>query len=317
MDVRLLDLDGGLTAQSALVRSGPAIHLLRDWGPHVRLACSFGRFRAFERALADRLGGAADAAPQLTFVGSGDFHHVSLALVRRLEEPINLLVIDNHPDWMGGLPFLHCGTWLHHAARLPQVVRVFHVGGEVDFDNHYRWLAPWQRLRDGRVVVFPAVRRFRRGAWGGVAHEPLRPAPVAAADWGRVADLLRPFRDELARRPLYISLDKDVMTAADAAVNWDSGRLGWDEVAAVLDGFAAAAGGRLAGMDVVGDWSAVRVSGWFRGLFHLAEHPQLTINPADARRRNERINLRLLAGVTAPGRLLSPAQAARPAARAA
>jgi arginase family enzyme len=308
MDARLLDLDGALTAQTALVRSGPAIHLLRDWGPRLRLACSFARFHAFERRLTDRLGGATDAAPQLTFVGSGDFHHVSLALVRRLPAPVNLLVLDNHPDWMGGLPFLHCGTWLHHAARLPQVARVFHVGGEVDFDNHYRWLAPWRRLRDGRVVVFPAVRRFRRGAWAGVAHEPLRPVPAVAAGRARVADLLRPYRDELARRPLYVSLDKDVMTAADAAVNWDSGRLGWEEVAAVLGAFAAAAGGRLAGMDVVGDWSPVVVDGWFRRLFHLAEHAPLVIDPADARRRNERVNLRLLAR-----RAVLPAASARAA----
>src|SRR5205823_6657374 len=113
----------------------------------------------------------------ITFCGSGDFHHVSLALVRRLAGPFNLLVVDNHPDWMRGIPLLHCGTWLYHAARLPQLRRVFHAGGDVDFDNYYRWLAPWPLLRADKVRVFPARRPFRRGPWARVANEPLRADP--------------------------------------------------------------------------------------------------------------------------------------------
>jgi len=79
------------------------------------------------------LGGAADDEPHMTFYGSGDFHHVSLALLRRLREPFNLLVLDNHPDWMRGVPFLHCGTWLRHASLLPMGAAHLPLGGEVDF----------------------------------------------------------------------------------------------------------------------------------------------------------------------------------------
>src|SRR5262249_11516093 len=153
-------------------------------------ACSFARFRRFERALADlpELEG-----PVLTFYGSGDFHHLSLALVRRLRQPFNLLVLDKHPDWMRGLPFLHCGTWLYHAARLPHVRRIFHVGGELDSDTAYRWLAPWPLLRSGKIPVFPAIRRFRRGTWRRVGHTPLRLSPEAPATAERIATLLEPF----------------------------------------------------------------------------------------------------------------------------
>ena len=295
MDVRILDLDGGLTAQKTLSQAAQVIHGVREWGPRVRLACSFPRFRRFEESLSDQLGGETDASPHLTFYGSGDFHHVSLALVRRLPQPFNLLVLDNHPDWMRGVPFLHCGTWLRHASLLPNVGRIFHVGGEVDFDNAYRWMAPWRQLRDGRITVIPAFRRFRRGAWDRVPHESLRPSPFAHATRARVEELLRPHRDELAKRPLYISLDKDVMASAESVVNWDSGVLGMKEVGAVLDGFTAAAGGRLAGMDVVGDWSPVQAEGWFRKLFQWTMHPPLSIDPGYAQRVNQQLNLRLLA----------------------
>jgi hypothetical protein len=93
MEIHCLDLDGSLVAQRGLWPMH-RVTAAQDWGPHIRLACSFGRFRRFEQALAERLP-ATD--PQIVLYGSGDFHHVSLALLRRLRKPCNLVVIDNHP----------------------------------------------------------------------------------------------------------------------------------------------------------------------------------------------------------------------------
>jgi hypothetical protein len=305
MEVRILDLDGSVSGQTDLVRrTCAAVHPARDWGPGLRLACRFSRFRAFERDLAERLGALADSNPAVTFLGSGDFHHVSLACLRRLTGPFNLLVLDNHPDWVRGVPLLHCGTWLNHAARLPLARLVFHAGGDVDFDNAYRWLAPWDLLRERRLVVMPALRRFRRGRWAGHEHESLRPGPGEHVTPERLDELLAPYRRDLARRPLYVSVDKDVLRPADAAVNWDSGHLELGEATAVLEAFRRAAGDDLAGMDLVGDWSPVEVSGLFRRLLHWTEHPSLDVEAGDARRRNERTNLALLAaaGVLSPVR---------------
>jgi hypothetical protein len=195
---------------------------------------------------------------------------------------------------MRGIPFLHCGTWLYHAARLPTVRRVFHVGGDMDFDNSYRWLAPWPWLRDRKIVVWPAVRRFQKGNWSAVAHEPLKEPGQNLWNPARIEDLLRPWREELARYPLYISLDKDVMREEHAVVNWDSGHLHLGEVCAILEAFLRAAHGRLAGMDIVGDWSPVKVQGVLRRFLHLTEHPFLAVEPGDAAGRNEQTNLTLL-----------------------
>ncbi len=297
MRVRILDLDASVSQQSRLVVASSAeVVPVQDWGPRLRMACPFDRFRHFE----DSLGRCLDPEPRpaVTFYGSGDFHHVSLALVRRLTTPFNVLVLDKHPDWMRGIPFLHCGTWLRHALRLRLLRRVYHVGGDLDFDNAWRWLAPWDELRRGKVTVFPAVRRFRRGPWRRTPNAPLREdgRPVTAE---RVGRLLRPFAPGLARRPLYVSLDKDVMTAADAVVNWDSGHLRLAEVVAVLTAFVAAARGNVVGVDVLGDWSPVRLGGSFRRLLHATEHPRLAVDPAEAARVNERTNLALLQSLSA------------------
>jgi arginase family enzyme len=295
MHIRILDLDGGLLPQTELrSRYHAEVVGLSSWGPRIRLACSFARFAAFERALDQALNTTSDNQPSITFYGSGDFHHVTLALLRRLRGPFNLLVLDNHPDWMRHIPFLHCGTWLAHAARLPQVQRIFHVGGDVDFDNFYRILAPWKLLAREKIVVFPAVRRYRAGKWAEIANSPVRHLPRAPVRKAVVSDLLLPFRAELARLPLYISLDKDVLVPGDAVVNWDSGHLTLGEVQGVLGCFVEAAEGNLAGMDVLGEWSPVHVDSIFRRWFHWTMHPAMEVNAAEANRINERTNLAVL-----------------------
>jgi arginase family enzyme len=295
MQTRILDLDGSLTRQTLLLRrSRAAIIWLQDWGRKLRLACRHRSFVRFEQRLTDLVGCAEDAQPFLNFLGSGDFHHISLALLRRLTQPFNLLVIDNHPDWMRGVPFLHCGTWLLHAAQLPAVQRIFHLGGDVDFDNFYRWLAPWPMIGSGKIVVAPARRRFQGRCWDAIAHRPLRRCPDEPVGCDLIEEWLAPYRTELTGWPLYISLDKDVLNASEAMVNWDSGHLTSAEVLSILSAFSNAAGGELAGMDVVGDWSPVPPLGLMQRLLHWIEHPALAIDADMAARRNEALNLRLL-----------------------
>src|SRR4029079_4202667 len=192
------------------------------------------------------------------------------------------------PDWVRGLPFLHCGTWLARALLLPNLGRVFHVGGDLDFDNHYAPVAPWRDLRSGRVRVFPARRRFRGFGWPRAPHDCLLSPDEPLAD--PLRRLLGPARRDLAARPLYVTIDKDVLPADEAAVNWDSGYLSLDQLLTVLDVFARAAGGRFAGAHLLGDWSPVRVSGWPRRLLDRTEHPPLAVRPTEATGRNRRTN---------------------------
>ncbi|MFO0843351.1 MAG: hypothetical protein U0797_13290 [Gemmataceae bacterium] len=295
MDVRILDLDGGVAAQPSLKARASSVVPLRNWGPRLRLACGWRAFARFERDL-DRV---IPTRPALTFLGSGDFHHLSLALLRRLTRPFNLLVIDNHPDWMRGVPVLHCGTWLYHAARLPAVRRVFHVGGDVDFDNAYRWLAPWSMLRSGQITVLSAVRMFRGRGWARVPHARLRPISTQPVAPSRIVGLVASWREELASLPLYITLDRDVLRAQEAAVNWDSGHLVTEEVLTLLDAFVSFSGG-VVGADVVGDWSPVRVQGSLRRVLHAVEHPRLEVGAEEAQRRNERLNLALVEMLAGP-----------------
>ena len=298
MNLRILDFDGSLIRQTKLLEQFPLrVFPLQDWGPVIRMACSLRRFEQFDRALAVILGSAADDSPWLTLYGSGDFHHVTLALLKRQTRPFNLLVLDNHHDWMRGLPFMHCGTWLLHAARLSMVNQIYHVGGNVDFDNYYQWLTPWNLLRHGKIVVFPGLRRFQKGAWASIPTHPLRKLDQCSLSADSLDEMIRPFRFQLSRLPLYVTLDKDVMPVTDAIVNWDSGHVTLDEVTRVMRCFMRAARVKLAGMDIVGDWSPVKVKGLIRWFFHVSEHPELSVDASEASERNADTNVALLESI--------------------
>lgn len=56
------------------------------------------------------------------FLGTGDYHYVSLFWLERLQEPFALVLFDNHPDDQPcafGSDILSCGSWVANARRLP------------------------------------------------------------------------------------------------------------------------------------------------------------------------------------------------------
>ncbi|HZZ81496.1 MAG TPA: hypothetical protein VFE62_23540 [Gemmataceae bacterium] len=295
MRTRVIDLDGSITAQDRVLRMfEPEVHDLRRWGPRLRLACRWKRFYRFERRLDRELDTRDCFEPCITLLGSGDFHHVTLALLRRLRHPFNLLVLDKNPDWLRGVPMAHCGAWLHHAAELPNVRRIFHLGGDQGFDDSRRLLAPTKLLRSGKIVALPAVRTFRNGFWRDLPHQPLRPHFDRTVDRERLEELLWPHLEELERVPLYVSLDKNVMWMPESVTNWQSGHLDLTEVQEILQFFLKAAGNELIGMDIVGDWSRVETQGLVRRALHRFSHPSQRVDAEQARLCNERTNLMLL-----------------------
>jgi hypothetical protein len=77
MRIRVIDLDGSVTAQDRVLRSfRPDVYDLRRWGPRIRLACRWKRFYRFERRLDRDFGGDECLEPCTSLLGSGDFHDV-------------------------------------------------------------------------------------------------------------------------------------------------------------------------------------------------------------------------------------------------
>lgn len=256
----VLDLDGSVGALAGEVRLD-----LRDWHDRLRFACSRRALREFADALDARL----PRAHGTVYLGSGDFHHLSLPLIERAARAtprMQVVVFDNHPDNMR-FPFaVHCGSWVARVAALPQVARVHVVGiTSADIGLGHAW--------ENRLA--PLYRR-RLCYWSaGVAVGWAQPMGLASAVRGfdSVECALDAFMSEIAAsaEPVYLSIDKDVLHPDDAMTNWDQGRMRAEAMLAAI----AALRPRLIGSDVTGDISvAAYPQRWKRVLAAVdGQHP--------------------------------------------
>jgi hypothetical protein len=229
---------------------------LGDWQEDIRFACSPRNFARLRAALAPLL----PPEPGVTFLGSGDYHHVTALLLDspavRASAPVDLVVCDNHPDNMRYPLGIHCGSWVSHASRLPHV-RHIHVVGISSPD--ISWKHAWEnRLRPlfRKKLTYWSVRQSARwlNALGLADRHRNFPSPEDL-----LATLLPCLRSS---RHIYLSLDKDVLCPEDVPTTWDQGTFRPAHVRDLVT-FCA---DRLAGMDVCGDASVWRPAGWGKRL---------------------------------------------------
>lgn len=281
----ILDFDGSVPPLGA----GETRVALGDWQESIRFGCSWQRFFRLETHLRPVL-------PEqygCVFTGSGDFHHLTLFLLREAArrfpsgESFDLIVCDNHPDNMR-YPFgLHCGSWVSHAAAMP-CVRHVHVLGicSPDITLRHAWenrLAPFLR----RKLTYWSVNR--RAGWLGCIGRAAFGRTFPSAD--ALVDSFLPIAKVSPR--VYFSLDKDVLSPAVVRTNWDQGVFEESHLVAL----AGCLRNKLAGADVCGDVSGYAYAGGFKRILSRLDGQ---CSPTQAQTRSWReehgeINRRLLA----------------------
>lgn len=293
----LLHLDDALDSQPALAARceradglGADLQLLgpqfRLWGAHEVLAAVDGALRVHLPEA---------AGPLLAFIGSGDFHHVTPFLVARAlrctGRPLTIVHIDNHPDWVKFSRGLHCGSWAATAARMPGVDRVITFGVCSSDLRMARWKgADLSLIRDGRLLLFPSGhdKTDPEFAVAGVSQ----PTMAALGEQGFLDRLI----ELIGTGDVYLTIDKDVLDCADAATNWDQGRMRLDYLRRIVARIAAS--GKVVGADVCGDVSRPRYGGKLvarllkRGEAFI-DQPRKPDLDAESQARNERANLAL------------------------
>ncbi|MEP6898851.1 MAG: hypothetical protein ABI870_09995 [Rhodanobacter sp.] len=268
---------------------------LEHWQESIRFGCSLAVMRRFGAMLDDML----PASYGTVFTGSGDFHHLSWPLIARLPSsapalvrPVQVVVLDNHPDNMR-FPFgVHCGSWVRRVAMLPNVSHV-HVLGITsgDIGRAHAWenyLAP---LHHGRLSYWSI----------GVDTGWSRTLGLSKAfrDFDSPAQLVDAFAESQRAHTAtsYLSIDKDVFAPEVARTNWDQGVLQLDHALALIGSLD----GRLVGSDINGEVSHYRYRSWWkRRLSAMDEQP--VIDPAqlfDWQAQQHALNLQLLAAIRA------------------
>lgn len=237
----ILDFD-----QSVLPLAGSERMPLGAWQEGVRFGCTLKMLRS----LAAEIGPAA-AGRSTVFLGSGDFHHVSHALIQRQAgsgDMLQVVVFDNHPDNMR-YPFgIHCGSWVSHVGRLPRVACV-HVLGitSADVGVAHAWENRLGPLRQGKVRYWCVGPDLGWMKFLGIA---------GCRSFGSIAEMLDAFAAHIdaTAGPVYLSIDKDVLAPGEARTNWDQGVMRMDELGAAIRMLQ----GRIVASDITGDVSLHR-----------------------------------------------------------
>lgn len=263
---------------------------LEHWQESIRFGCSLATMQRFRTMLDELL-------PEqygTVFTGSGDFHHLTWPLVERLRPavPVQVVVLDNHPDNMR-FPFgVHCGSWVRRVAMLPSVSHV-HVLGitSSDIGAGHAWENYLTPLKRGKLTYWNigvdtgwSKRLGLEKAFRGFA------SPEAMVD--AFVELQR-----TQTTPSYLSIDKDAFSADVAHTNWDQGKLQLDHALALIDSLRQG----LVGSDINGEVSHYRYKTWWkRRLSAMDEQPQ--IDPAmlaQWQAQQHALNLQLLDAIAA------------------
>ncbi len=190
-------------------------------------------------------------AGEIHFIDSGNYHYMSALLTELVKEPFELVVLDHHPDMQAPMfgDILSCGGWILKVLKENQFVRGVHVIGAD------KGLISQLDPEDvGKVHFYPEFADVNVSDESG--HD--RDTEVIS---------VREFvRERLSGRyPVYLSIDKDVLSRDELITNWDQGQMAAEQLFLLVKELAgkdsipgeneSVPGGklRLLGVDVCGE----------------------------------------------------------------
>jgi len=169
----------------------------------------------------------------LHFIDSGNYHYLTKLFTDMIDFPFSLVLFDNHTDMQdplfGGM--LSCGGWAKDVLCGNRYLRQLMLIGP-----------PSEAMGD---ISIPDEER--KGRLLKISREDME--GLQAGD----AALDEALRRLDRRIPLYISVDKDILSAEYAATNWDQGEMSAGTLAGLLRYFAE--GYEIIGADICGECS--------------------------------------------------------------
>ena len=247
------------------------IDLMR-WQEQIRFGCTWKEFQQLQNYLAKGL--AQSNQLGCVLMGSGDYHHITQLLLNRIniDEKIHLIVCDNHPDNMR-YPFgIHCGSWVYWASRLPQIARIDVIGiGSSDISLKHAWENHWSPLYKGKLHYWSIQQNANWTKWIAASN--------AWHGYDEPESLMLDFLDELQKvhLPIYLSIDKDVLSKEVVMTNWDQGYF----LEKHLQNLIQVCSGHLIGADITGDVSA----------FHYQNRLKRFLSESDGQREPTQIEI--------------------------
>lgn len=270
---------------------------LTEWQESIRFGCSFAKYKKLAANIYAQL----PAQIGTVLMGSGDYHHISLMLIERLKQQlkpkqqIQVVIFDNHPDNMR-YPFgIHCGSWVSHAAKLPFISHVHVIGiTSPDIGIFHAWENRLTPLLKNKLTYWSMDVNVNWAKKLGMKNAFLK--------FNSPNELITAFIAEQYHdtSPVYLSIDKDVLSEEVVKTNWDQGKLKpyhlYDVIAALND--------RIIGSDICGEISTFKYASRFKQfLSQLDQQPMISESDLKAyQSQQQALNLELLSCISQPNR---------------
>lgn len=300
--IRVLNFDNSIIAQPKLLSRYPAeIIDFTSLSSSARLYIS----SVLRGKILDFL--APEEKKYPTFLGSGDFHHISEILISQIDAPACLIVFDFHPDWDIFPPRFACGSWVSRILQNKKISKCVLIGaGSDDLSSPALQTANLGALADNRLEIYPYRQKpssvyFRRVApnrsitvqKGILSHKIIWHQLEKEDLAGFTLELIK----RLPTRKVYISIDKDCLRKDFALTNWEEGFLRLDQLLTILKLLRENLD--IIGLDVAGDYSVPVILNKVKAVISRLDHPKkFTAKnyPADLISSvNEQTNLAILA----------------------
>lgn len=255
--IRILNFDNSLIRQTQLLeRFSPNIIDLTKIGPASRLWADLKSTTEIKKFLNPQ------ERNTITFLGSGDFHHISSLLIEQFSEPLSVIVFDFHPDWDILPPRLGCGSWVSNILRRKNIEKVILLGvSSDDISNIWVQTGNLNSLKNNRVEIYPYVHRptftllkkvpdnlslrIERGIlYNRIYWQELKNNNLADFFGGVIA--------RLKSKKIYLSIDKDCLKANYSLTNWEEGLFSLEELSIFLGMIKNNLD--IAGVDILGDY---------------------------------------------------------------
>jgi hypothetical protein len=142
------------------------------------------------------------------FIDSGNYHYMSALFLSKVKEPFSLVVLDHHPDMQRPMfDILSCGGWVMDVLNNNQFVRDVHIIGADrklidELEEDVRERAHFYDVEEDRTG----------GGWNLLQF-------LGMAGKDSPVDVILPD----TQFPIWLSIDKDVITRDELVTNWDQG----------------------------------------------------------------------------------------------
>ncbi|MGV3278183.1 hypothetical protein ACFX5K_00875 [Rickettsiales bacterium LUAb2] len=317
----MLQTDDSFFHQTEFIKAfDPYILDIQEMSKYVRLYGSKGNrnkvFNTIQNNLSEKYN---NNSPLLTFMGSGDFHHLSLPLLflannfmtkqfsmnnsLKPAPKLTLIHIDNHPDWVKD-PIINCGSWISHALNLPFIDKIISIGAnskDLVLPEFKR--ANLNALKTGKLVLFP-LNKQKSWVFKNYSSSICYNQNGRKLQWKTLNSFPKHCLFELIS-PLintdyvYISFDKDVLSQDNQITNWDNGNLDINKILLLIQFLCN--NYKITGIDITGDYSPPVDKGnlfilLLKKIERLLDQPKLKHNKSleEIAKVNQVVNLKII-----------------------